>query len=61
MNTQLFNVVLVTDRGLIIEDVEAQEVGEVIPYLRLKHDLHEITHFVIHLGEKIDTPKKTLG
>ena len=54
MNTQLFNAVLVTDRGLIIEDVEAQEVGEVIPYLRVKHDLHEITHFVICLGEKIE-------
>ena len=54
MNTQFFNAVLVTDRGLIIEDVEAQEVGEVIPYLQVKHDLREITHFVICLGEKIE-------
>lgn len=54
MNTQLFNAILVTDRGLIMEDVEAQEVGEVIPYLQVKHDLHEITHFVISLGEKIE-------
>lgn len=61
MNTQLFNAVLVTDRGLIIDDVEAQEVDEVIPYLRAKHDFHEITHFVIQFGEKIDIPKKTLG
>lgn len=61
MNTQLFNATLITDKGLIIDDVEAQEVDEVIPYLRTKHDLHEITHFVIQLGEKIDTLKKTLG
>ena len=61
MDTQLFNAALVTDRGIIIDNVEAQEVDEVIPYLRVKYDLHEVTHFVIQLGEKIDTPKKTLG
>jgi len=60
MNTQLFNAVLVTDRGLIIDDVEDKELDEVIPYLQDKHDLHVITHFVIRLIKKIDTPKKTL-
>lgn len=54
METKLFNAILVTDRGLVIEDVEVKEVGEVIPYLIKKLGLQEITHFVISLGEKIE-------
>ena len=60
MDTQLFNAALITDRGIIIDNVEAQEVDEVIPYLRIKYDLHEITQFVIRIIGKIDTHKKTL-
>lgn len=61
MDNKLFNAILVTDKGLVIEDVEVKEVGEVIPYLTKKLDLQEITHFVISLGEKIEYSKKTLG
>ena len=55
---KLFNATLVTDRGLIIEDVEAKEVGEVLPFLEKKFGLKEVTHFVISLGEKIELNKK---
>lgn len=61
METKLFNAILVTDKGLIIEDVEVKEVGEVIPYLTEQFNINEISHFVISLGEKIEYSKKTLG
>lgn len=61
MELKLFNATLVTDKGLIIEDVEVAEVGEVIPYLTKQFNINEITHFVISLGEKIEYCKKTLG
>ena len=54
MNTQLFNAMLMTDKGFIIEDVEVQKVEKVIPYLQTKHDLRDISHFVISLGEKME-------
>lgn len=53
MEEKLFNATLVTDKGLIIDDVMAQEVEEVIPFLIKRYGFKEVTHFVISVGENI--------
>lgn len=53
MQTQLFNAVLMTEIGLVVEDVEAEKVEQVIPILQDKLDFKHVCHFVIYLGEKI--------
>ncbi|MBP9613804.1 MAG: hypothetical protein PHR87_09650 [Sulfurospirillaceae bacterium] len=56
MHTEtLFNATLVTDKGLIIEDVLALKVEEVIPFLKERYDIKEVIHFVISIGENIDS------
>lgn len=49
----LFNATLVTDKGLIIDDVIAQNAEEVIPYLTKRYGIKEVIHFVISVGENI--------
>ncbi len=53
MQTQLFTAVLMTEIGLVVEDVEAEKVEQVIPILQDKLDFKHVCHFVIYLGEKI--------
>ncbi len=57
MKKILFNATLVTDKGLIIEDVLANRVEEVIPYLTLQYGLKEVIHFVISVGENMSEKK----
>ncbi len=49
----LFNAILVTNKGLLVKDVFANNPEEVIPYLTRRYGLKEVTHFVISVGENI--------
>lgn len=49
----LFNATLVTDKGLIVDNVMAHEVEEVIPFLTKRYGIKEVIHFVISEGENI--------
>lgn len=49
----LFNATLVTNKGLIVKDVLANNPEEVIPYLTKRYGLKEVIHFVISVGENI--------
>jgi len=60
MQEILFNATLITDKGLVIDDVLAKDVNNVIPYLKLKYGIKEVIHFVISVGENLydKTPNK---
>ena len=54
MHTEtLFNATLVTNKGLLVKDVFANNPEEVIQYLTRRYGLKEVTHFVISAGENI--------
>ena len=48
-----FNATLVTNKGLLVKDVFANNPEEVIPYLTRRYGLKEVTHCVISVGENI--------
>ena len=48
-----FNATLVTNKGLLVKDVFANNPEEVISYLTRRYGLKEVTHFVISVGENI--------
>ena len=44
---KIFDAILVTDKGLVIEEVKVATVEEVIPFLTKSLGLNYVTHFVI--------------
>lgn len=61
-NLKRFCASLETNKGLIIDDVDAVSVEDVIPLLKDKYGFIDVGPFVIYEGTRMQkTDRKTLG